>query len=530
MDYLKVGKATDLDGKDRKLYRAFEILPGFLAWGTLVSLIVLSYFKPVWVAYFIIVFDVYWLLLVLYLGIHLLISFRRMQKNEKLDWVGKCKDLDEAKVEDLPEDCLAKKSWKTKDIIHVVIMPTLGEPAEIIEPSIQAVLDDGLDPKNIIFVLGLEEREGDTAPIKGRILKEKFGDKFRNFLVTSHPDNMLGELKGKGANQAWMAKEVKKEIVDKEALDYDKIMVSVFDCDTVVSPGYFSCLTYLFLTVTSPYRASYQPIPLYHNNIWEVPFYSRVAAYSNSFWQMMQQIRVEKLATYSSHSMTWKALVEIGFWSVNMVSEDSRIYWHCFLHYNGDYRVEPMYFPVSMDSIKIGSNWETLVGLYKQQRRWGWGVENVPYLLFNIVKRWDKLSHKAALDKIFIQVHGFHSWATNALIIAVIGWMPLLIGGERFSQTVLSGNLPMVTRTLMMIAMSGLLFSAIASTLLLPKRPKETNIIIYIIKRILMFFEWLLLPLSIIICGAFPALDSQTRLMLGKYMGFMVTPKERRDS
>ncbi|MBU4347401.1 hypothetical protein KKF23_02485, partial [Patescibacteria group bacterium] len=64
MDYLKIGKATDLEGKDRKLYRAFEILPGSLSWATLLILLVMSYFKPVWVAYFIIAFDVYWLLLV----------------------------------------------------------------------------------------------------------------------------------------------------------------------------------------------------------------------------------------------------------------------------------------------------------------------------------------------------------------------------------------------------------------------------------------------------------------------------------
>jgi hypothetical protein len=293
-----------------------------------------------------------------------------------------------------------------------------------------------------------------------------------------------------------------------------------------VTPGYFFCFTYNFLTVKKPYNASYQPVPVYHNNVWQAPFFARVAASSNTFWQMMQQIRQEKLATYSSHSMTFKALSDIGFWSTNMVSEDSRIFWHCYIYYQGDYRVEPLYFSVSMDATMDKNSWQTAKSLYKQQRRWGWGVENIPYLMFNTIKRWRALPKRKFLSRIFVQLHGFHSWATNALIIAVIGWMPMLLGGDRFNATVLSGNLPYITRTLMTIAMIGLVVSAIVSTLLLPKKPKKYGLG----KNITMVLQWVILPFSIIIFGAIPGLEAQTRLMLGKYMGFQVTPKgEARD-
>jgi hypothetical protein len=57
------------------------------------------------------------------------------------------------------------------------------------------------------------------------------------------------------------------EIIEKESLIPEHILVSVFDIDTVVEPGYFFALTYKFLSVTAPYRASYQPITVYHNNI-----------------------------------------------------------------------------------------------------------------------------------------------------------------------------------------------------------------------------------------------------------------------
>ncbi|MBU4257253.1 glycosyltransferase family 2 protein [Patescibacteria group bacterium] len=526
MDYLKIGKATDLEGKDRKLYRAFEILPGSLSWATLLILLVMSYFKPVWVAYFIIAFDVYWLLLVVYLGLHLLSAYRKLRQNIKINWEEKCKalalnnDLAQKKID---KNCLYNKGVSWEDVVHLIILPTYNESADVIRPTFQALIEDGFPANKMIVVLAIEEREGQKAIDKAEIIKAEFAGRFRNFLVTVHPDDIAGELKGKGANQAWAAREVKGKIIDAQGLDYDKILVSVFDIDTVVRPGYFFCLTYKFLTVKDPYRASYQPVPVYHNNIWQAPFFARVAASSNTFWQMMQQIRQEKLATYSSHSMTWRALNDAGFWSTNMVSEDSRIFWHCFCYYKGDYRVEPLHFPVSMDVTMDETAWQTANNLYKQQRRWGWGVENLPYLLFNGVKKWREMPKGKLISRVLVQFYGFHSWATNALIIGVIGWMPMILGGDRFNATVLSANLPYVTRVLMTFAMIGMVISAVVSTLLLPERPARYGFF----KSVKMVLQWLFLPITIVIFGAVPGLDAQTRLLLGKYMGFFVTPKKR---
>ncbi len=356
-------------------------------------------------------------------------------------------------------------------------------------------------------------------------VRARFADKFGRFFITFHPDGLVGELKGKGANQAWCARRVKEEIIEKEKFDEATLLVSVFDVDTVVRPGYFSAVTYKFLTVSDPYRASYQPVPVYHNNIWKAPFFSRVAATSNTFWQMIMQVRQESLVTYSSHSMTWRALKEIGFWGTKNVSEDSRIFWHCLMHYNGHYRVEPINFEVSMDVTSGENFWTTAKSLYKQQRRWAWGGENIPYLIFNVAKRWrnQDLDKGKIIEHIIIQVYGFHAWATNALIIGVIGWLPMLLGGDRFNSTVLSGNLPYVTQNLMNFAMVGLILSAVVSALLLPKKPAEYKLW----KKFFMTLEWVAVPITIIFFGSVPCLEAQIRLMMGKYMGFWVTPKLR---
>ncbi|HPD03190.1 MAG TPA: glycosyltransferase family 2 protein [bacterium] len=524
-DYLKIGRASELTGRDHALYRFLEILPGLLSWSTLLVLIILSYFQPVWVAMFVIAFDVYWLLLVIYLAIILISAYRQITHNLRVDWRAQCLALPPVDLVYTPleGEPVVSVGVKWSDLYHLVIFPCYNEGYNIIQPSIEALIKSSFPRDKMIVILAIEERGGPAIQAVAERLRQEYENSFFRFRVIVHPDNLVGELKGKGANQAWAAKKAKEEIIDPLGLDYNLILASVFDSDTVIYENYFYCLSHKFLTTKKPYRHSYQPIPMYHNNIWQAPFFARVAAYSNTFWQMMQQIRQEKLATYSSHSMPWRALVEIGFWSTKMVSEDSRIFWHCFCYYRGDYEVEPLYYPVSMDVCMDETAWQTARNLYKQQRRWGWGVENVPYLMFNTIKSWRVIPRKLFLDKIFIQIYGFHSWATNAIIIGCIGWLPLFLGSDRFNQTVLSNNLPNVTRILMTIAMVGMVLSAIISSLLLPPRPVKTPWW----RRLGMIAQWIFLPVTIVVFGAIPGLEAQTRLMLGKYMGFWVTPKAR---
>jgi len=526
INYLKIGKATDLVGRNRRIYRLLEIFPGFLSIFLLVMLTVMSYFQPVWVAYFIIAFDVYWLLLVIYMAIFLIVSYRRLQHGLTTDWRAKCEKLKDNQIDpEIAADSLARQGIFWDDLWQLIILPNVNESVDILRTALASLVTDGFPTRRLIVALAMEERAGAAARLRAQQMTEEFGDKFGHFITTFHPDSLPGELKGKGANQAWSAQIVKEEIIDRENLNYDRILVSVFDIDTIVEPGYFFALTYKFLTVTDPYHTSYQPVPVYHNNIWKAPFFSRVAASSNTFWQMIMQVRQESLVTYSSHSMTWRALVEIGFWSTTNVSEDSRIFWHCLMYYNGHYRVEPIYYKVSMDVTHDENLWKTAKSLYKQQRRWAWGGENIPYLAFNAWKRRKNqdLDKWKIIGHLFIQVYGFNAWATNALIIAVIGWLPLLLGGDRFNSTVLSGNLPTVTQNLMNLAMVGLILSAVVSALLLPKNPKKYGWG----KKIFMSLEWVAVPITIIVFGAIPCLEAQIRLMFGKYMGFWITPKSR---
>jgi hypothetical protein len=507
--YFHVAHARDLTGKDKLVYRLLEILPGFLSWSTLILVIVFSAIIPTYVAVFIIAFDLYWLCKTVYLSIHQYYNWRRMKHNIRVDWQERLKTL------------------KHEDVYHLILLPYYKEGEEVVEGTIKSLLSARYKTSKMMVVLAAEERAGEEAAQIAEKMKNKYASKFGHFMVSIHPKDLPGEIKGKGPNITYAAEQARINLIDPNHIPYDKILVSAFDIDTVIWPHYFGCLTWHFLTVEDPVNKSYQPIPLYNNNIWQAPAISRVAATTSTFWQMIQQERPEKLATFSSHSLVFKSLYEVGYWQKNMISDDSRIFWNLYLAKNGNYETVPISYPVSMDANLAPKLSVTLKNIYRQHQRWMWGVENIPYMMFGFIKN-KKIPLKEKFAKTTTQLTGFWSLATNPIMILILGWLPIILGGDRFRDTLLSYNLPIVTRVLLTMATLGLILAAVISASLLPPMPINYK------KRkrrwAIQMVQWVFVPFTIIIFGSIPGLHSQTKLMTGKYMGeFWVTPKHRKE-
>jgi hypothetical protein len=100
----------------------------------------------------------------------------------------------------------------------------------------------------------------------------------------------------------------------------------------------------------------------------------------------------------------------------------------------------------------------------------------------------------------------------------------LIVGGREFLQSVVAFNLPYVTQTLMRVALVFLIFSVYVNLILLPPRPRKYGPW----KTISMYLQWFLVPISAVLFHSLPAIEAQTRLMLGKYLEFWVTPKARK--
>jgi len=510
-DYLDISKASDIKNtKDRILYRVLETLPGIVSLGTLFGVLVFSCFLPSWVAIFIIIFCFFYLIRILYFSIHQVIGYFRVKSHLKRDWL---KELKKVKG----------KNWK--DIYHVVVLPTYKEGKEIVGESLNAILQSNYPKERLIVALAIEERAGQHAKKIAEEVEKEYKDKFFKFLISVHPSDIAGEIAGKGSNVAHAGIEIKK-LVDELKIPYENVLISTFDVDTKVYPQYFACVTWYYLTEENPERASYQPVPIYNNNIWSAPAFSRVVSTSNTFWQMIQQERADKLTTYSSHSMPARVFFEVGYPN-NIVSDDSRIFWKAYLYYDGDYRVVPIYYLVSMDAVMAKNFWVTAINQYKQQKRWAWGCAEIPYMIFGFLKN-KKIPMPIKILHTYTILDGFWSWATAALLLFLLGWLPILLGGKSFNFTVLSFNLPILTGRIMTISMFGMCISAILSAVLLPPLPKGMNWLKKIQKRSFILLQWVVLPVTLILFGSLPALDAQIRLMFGKYMGFVVTEKVRK--
>jgi uncharacterized membrane protein len=261
-------------------------------------------------------------------------------------------------------------------------------------------------------------------------------------------------------------------------------------------------------------------MPVYNNNIWQAPSFARLVEISSSFCQMIESMRLEKFVTFSSHSMSFKTLVEIDYWPTNMISDDSVIYWKSYLYYNGDYRVIPLYVTVSLDVAYSSNIWKTMVVQYKQKRRWAWGVENFPFVVDGFIKN-KNISLLNKLRRSFHLLESHVTWAVWAVILVVIGPLPIFFGGAFFSQMAIAYNLPKITGLLFKFTLLTSLTWIFLSWTILPPRPKGISWF----RHVLLILEWVFIPFIILIIGSAPAIDAQTRLMFAKYMEFNSTLK-----
>ena len=391
----------------------------------------------------------------------------------------------------------------------------------VVEASVLSVANNKELSRQIVIVFALEGRAEQCVKDGMRRIMDQYRNKFMDFLIVEHPDGLPGEARVKGANATYAAKAA-AHFFEGRAILFENVIVSCFDADTVVGTDYFACLTYGFMVCPDRHRASFQPIPMFHNNIWEVPGFARVIETGSSFFQLIETTDPDRLVTFSSHSMSFKALVEVGYWPVDMISDDSGIFWKAYLHFEGAYQVVPLPTTLSMDVVDAGSWWRTVISLYKQKRRWAWGVENFPlvmrgFLASRKIPFYDKLRHGFKLFE------GHVSWAILPFVLTFVGWLPMISSGSEFSNTVLYYSAGRFTQTIFALSTLALFGTITMSLRLLPKKKKRFTLFWTLIHGL----EWFLVPFILVFLSALPALDAQTRLMLNKRMEFWVSDKRR---
>src|SRR5207237_7339801 len=101
----------------------------------------------------------------------------------------------------------------------------------------------------------------------------------------------------------------------------------------------------------------YQPLPSFHNNIWEAPVLLRLFAAMLTQLQLWRSVMPEKLISFSSYSTTLKMVHEVGYWATDAIPEDSRFYWKSYFTYGERFRAVPLFIPIYGDAVRARSYW-----------------------------------------------------------------------------------------------------------------------------------------------------------------------------
>ncbi len=511
-------------------YRLFEALPGVLSWTALALPFILSFVSPLAAAYVIITYLIAWFLRTTSMTVRSLQSYKIMQEHQILDWHQLIEDLNDpsvaserilnhegkyplrwhaANIERIKADGLL---YGSQALYHAVVMPFHREGKEIIQPSLEALMNSTYDTKKIIVVLSAEERAGPASGKLARQLQKEFKSHFAHIIATVHPGDLPDEIKGKGPNANWALEQLRMYL-DKQSIDYEKVVVTTLDCDHRAHHNYFSALTYFYLACPDKIHTTFQPISMFTNNIWDVPAPMRVIATGNSFWNMIVSTRPHMLRNFASHAQSMQAMVDTGYYSKRTIVEDGHQFWRTYFRYDGNHEAFPIFTPIYQDAVLAGSLWKTVKEQFKQLRRWAYGASEVAYIAHtgyfkkNTISKWD------ITFKMLRVLEGHVSWATSSLLLLFAALVPIY-ANPRAKETLIANQLPVISSYIQTLAMLGLFVTLFLSIKLLPPKPERYSKW----KYIPMTLQWLLMPVTSILFGSAAALNSQTRLIIGKYL------------
>lgn len=485
----------------RRQKRFLEVLPGLFSWNLILFPIWGGILLPEITAYFIVAFVVYSVYRSGSLTLFAVLTHLKMRAAQSVNW------LDEAR---------GFGDWQK--VKHLVIILVANEPEEVYEETVVALTKQTLPLPHIVPVMATEQRFPKGAE-HCRKLKEKYGHLFGEFIISEHPADIVGEIKGKSSNENWAAREAKKYLVDEKGWDIDYLTVTSNDSDAIVDRQYFACLTFKFMDHPKRYFMFWQPCILFYKNIWKLPVLTRVINRLAGIINLGELSRNDKLVSFSNYSLSLKMADTIGYWDTDVIPEDYRIFFKAFFALDGKVEVEPIFLPTNADAPESTTTWKTFVNDYQQKKRWAWGVSDFPVFL-QMFWRSGSGSLFTKLIRIFHVMEQHFLWPVNWFMITVGATVVTLVN-PNFSRTTIGVVLPQVTSGLMSVTVVFLIVLLYVESIY----QKELTGKVSRLRRLLSPLEFLLMPIASLFFGALPGLDAHTRLMLGKYLEYRITEK-----
>ncbi len=489
--------------------RLLEAAPGLITWLLLLA--------PAWipiafgpdgavaVAVAVLLFDVYWLFRSFFVITGIWRSYFRMRRAMRMDWLAICQAEPRVEGRHHPLDY-----W------HLCVIPTYTEPYHVLERTLQAIVDARYpkEKKLVGIITRVTDKPGWDNVAR---LERKFGDQLGGFWHIKDP--MEPPLvPGKSAAMNWGGRFMHATLT---GLGYDpaRVLLTDLDSDYRVHPQYFAWISHHHAREPLRDTVIWQPIPLFHNNIWEVPTAVRVMSGSTSQWQMYLHSRPHRLVAFSSYTCTLKFCDDVGYWDKDVIPEDSRFYWKAFFTYGERFRVRSVWLPLYGDSPQSRDYASTHLNQYNQIKRWAWGITDVPYVLHRFFEHpeiplW--LRTRAFLNLFLNHLN----WIFLPVFLMFGASVPIWVSVD-FSITELGQNLWHYSSLILTATIATVVFLIVLEHLVLPPKPAHWHPV----RKALVYAQFFSYPIVGLMLSVLPALEAHTRLLLGKYLEYRVTEK-----
>jgi hypothetical protein len=542
-----------------RYHRLLEILPGVVTLALILVPVALSFRFPELVAWFVLSFDFYWLFKAFALCFSVLLCFVRIREVVEVDWRERLAGLADpagreralatrlAAVEARVDELRRRRRWRAarggrrvcralraeltelrrlrvagiepldpSSLVQVALIPTYTEPYEKVYETVRALAEADWPVERKLIAIITRETDLPGRENVAR-LQEVFGDRFGRFFHVLDPLEP-GIVIGKSSAMAYGGRWLYRELV---GLGYDPagVIVTDLDSDYRVHRKYFVYLAHRFATDPERWRRLYQPVPMFHNNLWEVPTPVRLVAVGATHLQMWRALTPERLVSFSSYAVCLKTVHEVGYWATDAIPEDSRFYWRSFFTYAGEFRAEPLFIPIYGDAVRARSYPRSLAQQYMQIRRWAWGVTDIPYYVHQALTH-PEIPLRRRIHRLADLWSDHINWAIAPFVLIFGSNLPLFLN-PAFRQTTLGQNLPFYTATMLTIAFCILVLLVYIEDRIAPRRPAGWSPF----RRLLTYLEWLAVPIVGVLFSNLPALDAQMRLLTGRYLEYRVTEK-----
>jgi cellulose synthase/poly-beta-1,6-N-acetylglucosamine synthase-like glycosyltransferase len=488
------------------LERLLDALPGLLAWLSIAWVIIGAVHAP-WVVLTVAA------LLATYMALRLtaaaianLTGMRRTRRAEATDWQAEYGRRARA-------DSLA---WH--DVQHLVVIPNYKEDIDVLRQTLGRLAESPLARTQVVVCLAMESADP-NAHQTAQKLREAFQGCFRGLLATFHPRGLIGEVPGKSSNEAWAVRQAKRELVDLPGGNLDHMVVTIADADSRLHPRYLEALTCHFATAPHAMRhATFWQAPIrYHNNVWQIhPSLALVNAYSSA-WELAYLAGGWWHALpISTYSLSLRQAESVGYWDTDVIAEDVHMFLKCYAARRGRVRIAPIYLPFSGYAVTGDNFLDACANRYQQTLRHAWGAREIGYSLRQMIRTATPIRRCL---RVWLRV-------THDHLMAGAGWAIMTVGGQLtlllnpWLFRTLSVQLIVLQVALAVVTLVSLLFWLLDLRQRPPRphrwRPAEVP---------LMLVSFAALAVLVLFLVALPALEAQTRLMLGVPLRYRVARK-----